>query len=286
MAPTNFTVGSGGIRGENIERAIKGYAEQMYKLKQVCVQVSSANWTESYYAEDATVLTGKTGSAVTGIPRGAQFPNLEPNWTKKSAPHVKYGGEGTVFMEDRMTDAIDVQARTIKRVAQAVAYAVDTAIHTGISGATGVNTVGASATWDNATIALRDPIGDILHGIEYCAVDDYDILEGGYLLLHPEDYTNLLMNTKVINNPSFKTADVVSNGKVGQICGLTIIRSRAITANQPVMIKYGSATWKAPVKAITSALISEPGIKTVIRAWEVGQLQVTDPEGIHVITAA
>jgi len=76
MAPANLTIGSGGIRGENIERAIRGYTEQIYKLKQVCVQVTSSNWTESYYAEDATVLTGGAGSTVDSIPRGAQFPNL------------------------------------------------------------------------------------------------------------------------------------------------------------------------------------------------------------------
>jgi len=285
MAPTNLTVGAEGIRGENIERAVKGFAEQAYKMKQVCLQVSSSNWTETYYAEDAAELTGGTGSSITGVPRGSQFPYVEPNWTKKSAQHVKYAAEGVIFMEDKMTDAIDVQARTLKRVAQSVAYAVDTAIHTGISGATGVNTLAASATWDNTTVSLRDPISDILHGIEYCAVDDYDILANGFLLLHPEDYTNLLMNSKVINNPSFKTADVVSNGVVGQICGLKIIVSRAVTANQPVMIKYGCAVWKSAA-GLTTRVIEEPGIKYTIRAWEIGQLQVTDPEGIHVITAA
>jgi len=279
-----LTIGSDGIRGENVERAIKGYTEQLYKLKQVCVQITSSNWTETYYTESSTVLTGGAGSAITEVPRLAGFPYVEPNWAKKSAVHKKYAAEGVISMEDKLTDAIDVQARTIKRVSQAITSAVDGAIYTGITGATGVNTFAASATWDNATIALRDPIGDILQGIEYCAVDNYDILENGYIIMAPEDYTNVLNNSKVINNPSFKTADVVSNGVVGQIAGLKIIVTNSATVNQVVMIKYGSATWKSAV-GLNSRVIEEPGIKYTIRAWEIGQIVVTDPEGICVITA-
>ena len=284
MAPTNLTVGASGIRGENIEKAIKGFAEQAYKLKQVCLVQSSSNWTETYYEESSTVLTGGTGSAITGVPRGAGFPYVEPNWQKKSGVHTKYAAEGVIWMEDKLTDAIDVQARTLLRVAQAVASAVDTAIHTGITGATGINTLAAAATWDNATIALRDPISDILHGIEYMSVDNYDFFENGYILMNPEDYTNLISNSKVINNPSFKTADVVSNGVVGQICGGKIIRSNSVTANQVILIiGQRACTWKTAVP-LTTTTIEEPGIKYTIRAWEIGQLQVHDPEAIHVIT--
>jgi len=92
------------------------------------------------------------------------------------------------------------------------------------------------------------------------------------------------MNSKVINNPSFKTADVVSNGVVGQVCGLKIIVSNNVTADQAmIIIGQRAATWKGATP-LTTAVIEDKGVNFVIRSWEIGHVQVTDPEAIHVIT--
>ena len=252
------------------------------------MQQSSNKWTETYYRETASELTvGDTGTgiAIQGTPRGAAFPHVDPSWTKVQGVHVKFAAEGLVFMEDKLTDAIDVQARTILRVARAIANKVDAYIFSTLSSASGINTAAAVAEWDNAVVADRDPIRDILTGIQYLDEDNYDALENGYLLLSPKDYTNLMMNSKVINNPSFKTADVVSNGVVGQVCGLKIIVSTAVTADQAmIIIGQQAATWKSAVP-LTSAVIEDKGVKFTIRSWEIGHCQVTDPEAIHVITS-
>lgn len=279
------TVGQADIRGENIERAVKGFALKEYKLKQVLLQTTSSKWTETYYRETAADLTagGETFN-IKGVARGAAFPHVEPSWTKLQGRHVKFASESNVFMEDKLTDAIDVQARTLIRVARSIASAVDSYIYTELSGASGINTAAAVATWDNATVANRDPIRDILTGIQYLAVDNYDALANGFLLLSPLDYTNLLMNSKVINNPSFKTADVVSNGVVGQVAGLKIIVSNNVTADEAmIIIGNRAASWKSAAP-MTTAVIEDKGVKFTIRAWEIGQVQVTDPEAIHVIT--
>ena len=124
---------------------------------------------------------------------------------------------------------------------------------------------------------------NILERFRPAAFDDYDIA-GSYLLLSPKDYKNLMMNSKVINNPSFKTADVVSNGKVGQICGLTIIKSNNVPADEALIVKGQlAATWKS-VAALQTTKIEDPGIKTTIRAWEVGRLMVINPKAIYRIT--
>ena len=279
------TVGQQNIRGENIERAIKGFAEQEYKLKQVCLTQKSSKWTETYYEEDVTVLSGQAGSAIAGTPRGARFAYVEPNWTEKSGRHVKYADEGVIFMEDILTDAIDVQARTMKRIVQAIAAAVDGAIYTGLSGATGIGTAAAAGTgWDAAVETTRKPISDILKGIQNMSENNYDVLTNGYLLLTPHDYRALMENSKVINNPSFKTADIVSNGVVGQIAGLKIIVTNSVDDDEAMIIMgQRAATWKTAV-GLTTAVIKDEGIKTTIRAWEIGQLQVTDPLAIYVIT--
>ena len=279
-------IGESAIRGENIERAVKGFALKEFKLRQVCLQQSSSNWTETYYRETATDLTAHGESfGIQPVARGAAFPHVDPSWTKVQGNHVKFAAEGLVFLEDKITDAIDVQARTLLRVARSIASAVDTYIYAQLTAATSTSGVIASAdAWDSATIANRDPIGDILKGEAAIQENNYDVLANGYLLLNPKDYGSLMRNSNVINNPSFKTADVVSNGVVGQICGLKIIVSNSVTADEcMIVVGQRAATWKSAV-ALTTATIENEGVDFVIRAWEIGQIQITDPLCLYTIT--
>lgn len=280
------TVGQADIRGENIDKVVKGFALESYKMKQVCLVQSSSNWQETYYKESSAELSGSAtweGNLKT-VSRLANFPYLEPSWTKTSAYMQKHAGEGFISWEDKTTNAIDVVARTLLRISRAIALSVDRAIYAAITADANVNTAAASATWDSTTVADRDPIYDILLGIQYITEDNYDPLANGYLLLSPKDYTNLIRNSKVINNPSFKTADVVSNGVVGQICGLKIIRSPAVDADEAAIVCGQLAvSWKSAAGLQTDTTY-DPGVKYRIRAWEVGVAMVTNPEAIHIIT--
>ena len=93
-----------------------------------------------------------------------------------------------------------------------------------------------------------------------------------------------MRNSKVINNPSFKTADVVTNGIVGQIAGLKIIVSNSVVADEAMIVMGNIAcTWKS-VQPLTSAVIEDKGIKFTIRSWEIGHLEITDPQALYTIT--
>ncbi len=278
------TQGELGLRAENVDRAVKGFALQEYRMKQVLLVQNSSSWAETFYKETAADLTAGGTRNIRRVSRGASFPYVEPTWTPQTGRHEKYAAEGIVFMEDRLTDAIDVQARTLLRVARSIAKAVDDAIYAGLSGATGIGTAAATATWNNSTIANREPIEDILKGIQNMAENNYDALANGFLLVSPKDYVGLLSNSKVINNPSFKSADVVTNGRVGQLLGLNVIVSNSVTADEAmIIIGQRAATWKSAA-ALTTAVIEDKGIKFTIRSWEIGQLQVTDELGIYLIT--
>jgi len=277
-------VGQTDIRGENISRIVKTLAESEFKFKDILMTTGSSNWTETYYREDPSELENEGSFEVAGVPRGGTFPNLDATWTSVSTTQIKFAGESTIFMEDKLTDAIDVQARTIRKVARAIASRFDQYVYESLSGASGINTAASVAPWDAALSATRDPIRDLLTGIQYMAVDNYDFLKNGYILLSPYDYTSLLMNSKVINNPSFKTADVVSNGVVGQIAGGKIIVSPGVEDDECLMvIGKQAATYKSAV-AMSSAIIEDAGIKYTIRSWMIGHVEVTDPEAIHKIT--
>ena len=282
-------VGTSLLFGENISRIVTVFDAKKFKLKPLLMNVKSSNWTETYYKEDPTILTARGTRNIKEIGRLSEFPTLEASWTKVSAEHFKYGGEGEISIEDILTDAINVQARTLDKISEGIVNAVDIAIYAALSAETGTSgdAVAAVAFWDDTAASTRDPIQDILRGIQAMMENNYDALSGGVLLLNPHDYASLMMNSKVINNPSFKTADVVSNGKVGMIAGLTIVVTTSVTDDEAmIIINQKTATWQS-VQDLRTAVISNDqetaGIKVLIRSWLIGQIQIIHPKSIYTI---
>ena len=287
------TTGEADLRKEYVDGAIKAIALMEYKLKTLCTIDSSNAWTETYYRETNSELEGGESATadtnVKGIPRLAPFPYGEVSWTKVQALNEKYGMEGMISYEDAMLNNIPMIQRTLLRIGRAVAYSVDSEIAASmLSDANNTFAITGGSEWDSDTVANRDPVFDILNGIQYLRADNINALNGsGYLVLNGTDYTNILRNSKVINNPSFKTADVVSNGVVGSICGLKIMVTQALEATTPdvayIVVAKEAMTWKEATP-LTVVQVEDPGIKTTIRAFELGQCQVTSPNAICKIT--
>ena len=277
------STGMADLRKENVSRIVKGFALQEYKLKQLCMIESSNAWTETYYKETAADLTGGTGSDVEGIPRLANFPYGEVTFTKQSGRNIKHGMEGIISWEDERTNNVPVIARTLLRIARAVTKSVDGVISAAIISEAG-NTQAANATWDNAVIADRDPIQDILDAKSTIEIDNYDPNTNGFLLLHPTGFAHLLGNSNIRNAGQFYTDNVTRNGVVGKLLGLKIISSNSIIdGGAQVVIQREALTWKSVV-GLTTVTINDPGIKKTIRSFEVGQIQVPNPDAICKIT--
>ena len=280
------TTGQTSLRKEHVDTAIKAIAMMELKLKSLCMIDSSSANIESYYRETNTDITAGTGSAIKGIPRLASFPYGEASWTKIQSWIDKYGCENVISYEDTKLNNVPMIQRTLIKIGRAVSYAIDVQIEALISSDYG-NTVAITAgnEWNSATIANRDPIYDILAAIQMLRADNLDPLNGnGYLVINGTDYTNIISNSKCTNNVSFKTADVISNGVVGQLCGLKIMVTEAITADNAYVIMGNEAlVWKQ-AQPLTVLQIEDPGIKTTIRAFELGTPQLVVPNGICKIT--
>jgi len=277
------TTGMADLRAENVSRIVTGFALQEYRFKQLCMVQSSNSWKETYFKETAADLTGGTGSAVQGVPRLAAFPYGEVTFTEASSRHLKHGMEGVISWEDAKTNEIDVIARTLLRIARAVAKSVDANIYSALTTDTG-NTVAASDNWDSATVANRNPIQDILNAIKLIQEDNYDPYTNGFLLLTPKDFANLMGNASIRNAGQFWTSDVTKNGKVGKLLGLTMVVSNNVTADEAmVVIAKEAITWKS-AQGLTVKTIEDPGVKFTIRAYEVGTAQVKNPDAVCTIT--
>ncbi len=282
------TTGEADLRKETVSRIVTGFALQEYKMKQLCMIQSSNAWTETYYKETAadltrTTTTGITKTSLKGVPRLAKFPNADVSWTLVSGRNLKHPIEGTISYEDAKTNNVPVIARTLLRIARAVTKSVDTEIASEILSLAG-NIQAANATWDNAVIADRDPIQDILDGKALIEVDNYNPNKNGFLLVHPTDFSHLLGNANIRNAGQFYTDSVTKNGVVGKLLGLTMVSSNSVTeGGAQIVIAKEACTWKSVV-GLTVNTIYDPGIKHTIRAFEVGQIQINNPDAICSIT--
>lgn len=281
------TTGEADLRKENISAMVTGFALQEFKLKQLVMMSNSNSWSESYFQETADDLTAKGTRSVKGIPRLAKFPYAEVSFTKKTAYMEKYGLEGVISWEDERTNNIDVIARTLLRIARGVAKAVDDEIWTTLSENVTPSTINSVAItagdeWDSATVANRDPVQNILNALKEISIDNYDpYTNETFLVLNPTDYANCLGNNKFLN--MFKE-QVAKNGRVGTILGLTVIVTNSATNDYAmVAIAKQCATWKS-ASPLTVAVIEEPGVHKIVRAWEVGTTQLTNPEAICLIS--
>lgn len=275
------------LRYEHIDRAVKAVAALDYKLKTLCTVDSSSAWTETYYRETNNDETdGGTGSPIKGVPQYAPFPFFDVTETKVQSVIGKYAGESIISLEAEQTATIPMLQRKIYRLTQKITYQVDSSIESVMSDSAG-NTFAITAgnEWDSATVANRDPIYDILKAINYLRVDGIDALNGnGYLVVNGTDYTNIISNSKVLNHPTFQSVSAVQNGVVNMLCGLKVMVSETVTADQAyVVVSKLALTWKQATP-LTTRTIEDPGKSTTIRAWERGVCQIPVPNAVCKIT--
>jgi hypothetical protein len=281
------TVGMADIRGLNVSKVVTGFALREYVFKQLCIVQSVSSWQDRYYQETATDLTGGTGSAVEGVPRLANFPHGEVSWTQQNSYMKKHGMESRISWEDAKTNDVDTIARSLLRIARAVAKSVDAEIWDVITESqspSNINSVTSTAAWDAGS--GQDPVEDILEAKQKISENDYNPDRDTFLLLSPKDYKSLLtwlISTKGSSIPQF-SSEKVRNGRIGEFLGLTVLVSNNVTADfAAVVIGKEAATWKA-VQGLTTRTIEDAGIGFTIRSWEVGACQLKNPKAVTLIS--
>jgi hypothetical protein len=273
-------VGEQDIWGTRFNEIVTGFAYNAFQMKEVVRVVTSNSWTEKYYRETSAELTGHTNDAVKGVPRLANFPHANPSWTLYSATQEKYALECTISWEDVHTDQFDVISRVLLKVARGVAYAIDTQIYTALLAATG-NTTATAAVWD--VVANAACVADIVKAMRLLKEDGYTAT---HLLVNPYDYSYLIgyIFYKGASAPSFGEAILQNGNAVQTLLGLKIIVSNAVTDdNALVVAAQDCGTWQS-ANGLTTATIEDKGIGYKVRAWEIGVLQVTNPNAICSIT--
>ena len=287
------TSGQADIRGIDIDKLAKGFADEANVFKQICAITSTKARELRWYRKtsgflDAVTTSGLITSNIENVAERARPTVVEQSWTRQQSFVRKYFVESpTISMEDIRDTDIDILATNVRDLVRGVARKVDKRIYDVASAGTG-NTTAAAATWDNATQANVNIVKDFLTAKRKIRQSGYDP-EGAFVLMSSLDHELMLTNlifTKGSSIPQFASGkmDGQGAGVVMELLGLKIIVSENVTADE-VMVIVGqrAMTWKTFVP-ITSIVMDDPGIGKKIRVWEEGEAILTDPNAMSMIT--
>ena len=290
----NLESGTVGIRKEVIDSMVKQTAARSYKFKQAVAIIPTSAWKNTFFREDLTVLTGQSGNAIKGIPRGANFPQATVDWEEVSVRIIKHGMEDNIAWEDILSDDINVQAMTIIRLTEAVVKSVDDdiwdsltqGVHLGptLQDSNIVIQSFALATgyeWDSGSAAIID---NLMRASEEISTNgNYDV-SNLMCFVHPYDKRQI-MNYLADKGAQWSpiATDIATNGRIAKVAGVTIVESNSVSTSFALVVKPKTcATWKELV-SLRSTTVDDPYKSLKIRVVEEGVLELTDPKAVVII---
>jgi hypothetical protein len=278
------------IRGIDIDKLAKGFADEEIKLKRYVTNSTTKAREIRWYQKtsgflDSTDTTGITASQIYNTGTKALPVVVEQSWTRQTSYVKKYFVESPLIMEEDIRDSdIDVLAGNLRDLVRAVAHQVDVRIYAVLSAGAG-NTNATNAPWDTANFTGVDIIEDLMEAKMNIRVDGYNP-EGAILLVNSQDHKQILtwlISSKGSSIPAF-ASQKIETGTVMELLGLQVVVDENVTADEAlVFVPQRAATWKSFIP-ITAVTINEPGIGTKIRVWEEGECLCTDPNAVNKIT--
>lgn len=287
------TSGMADIRGLDIDRLAKGFADENLVLKNF-VTVSSTSAREIRWFQktagflDTTDTTGITASQIPNVPSRALPFVVEQSWTRNTSYARKFFVESPTISEEDIKDCdIDILATNIRDLVLAVQNQVDTRIYNVLTESLSPSNIQTTAAvadgWDDT--ATGNPIMDLLTAKRMIRQYRYDP-EGAILYINSIEHQNLvnfLISVKGSSIPGY-SSEKVKDGVVMGILGLNVVVSEnASTDYALVFVPQRAATWKS-FMPLSTAIINDPGIGRKIRVWEEGECILSDPKAVCLIT--
>lgn len=289
------TSGQADIRGIDIDKLAKGFAEEEIILKRFCTVTPTSAREIRWYQKTSGFLSATSTTAGTNAPIAnvaeLALPNIvEQSWTRNTSYVRKYFVASPIISDEDIKDSDpDILAGNIRDLTRAIANQVETRIWnvlTESQSAVNINTVTTTSIggdqWDAAS--GLDPIKDLMEAKRLIRVQGYNP-EGAILLLSPKDHMSLLVyliTTKGSSIPSF-ASQRVEDGVVMELLGLKVVVSTVVTADYAaVFVPQRAVTWKT-FTPITARNIEHVGIGQEIRVWEEGEAILTDPKAVSLI---
>ncbi len=289
------TAGMQDLRGIDVTKVLKGFADEENIFKSFLTVEASANRELRTYQKTAGFIVGTTTTGITGDPISNVAPGALPTVAEQSVirntDHVrKYMVESPwIAEEDIMDSDVMIWQVNVRDLTRAVQNQVDKRIYTVVTdnqaqGSAGVLSTAATGTgWDDTTDG--NPILDILNGQQKIRAQGYNSNEAIIVMnsIEQKNLINYLITVKGSSIPSFSSAQLNKHVVMEILGNDVIVSENAVTDSVAQWIPSRSGTWKSFGSA-SSAVKIEEGIGRKYRVWEWGEALLTDPKSVHIIT--
>lgn len=274
---TFYETGEDVLRATSYDLAIKQIANYTYKFKQLVSVVSSSSWKNYFFREQTTVPTGQSGNAIKGIPRGADFPHAVLSWEQVTSRIDKYGLSSTIDHEDIIAKNIDTRNRTILRIAEGVAKAVDQEIYDVMITDGDIQTGSLyGGYWDESSGAIIKDLAFMKKQVK----DYYDNASNFVMVINPATEPYILHYIYEKGAQASSSGQAAFNGQIGNPAGVNIITSSVVDASYALfVVPQTCATWKNLMPLETDTKTDRFKGDT-ITACEYGVTEVHEPKQI------
>jgi len=270
-------VGEDSLRKTTYDNAIKQLAIYAYKMKQLVSVTSSDSWKNYFFRESTDVPEGQSGNAIKGIPRGADFPDAVLSWEQVSSRIEKYGLSGKIDHEDIIAKNIDTRNRTIKRIAEGVAKAVDNEIYSVLS-TDGDIQAGSlyGGYWDESSAAIIKDLAFMKAQVKTY----YDNASKFAIVINPDAEPYVLHYIYEKGAQATTSGQKAFNGEIGSPAGVSIITAAVVPVSYALfVVPKTCATWKSLMPLATDTT-TDKFMGDTIKACEYGVTEVHEPKQI------
>ena len=276
------------IRGLDIDKLAKGFAEESFIFKKYC-QVSKMNGDSiRWFRKTAGVLTATSPSTTKNVSPLSLPETLEVTWTRYTSYPKKYFVEGFISMEDIKNAELNVLATTIRDLTRVITRDIDEDIWDVMTESQSPSEIQTFATtsvggdqWDGTS---QNPVKDLLHAKKMIA--DYNYNTNNLVcFMSPTDYESVITWLYSKGAQAMSLGEqAAKKGEVTEIAGIKIVVSTNVTDDYAlVMVPKVATTYKENMP-VTARVIKEEGVGSRIRVWANGIAYNTDPNAIVLIT--
>lgn len=277
---TFYETGEDKVRATAYDLAIKQIANYSYKFKQLVSVVTSSSWKNYFFREQTNVPTGQSGNAIKGIPRGADFPNAVLSWEQVTSRIEKYGLSAVIDHEDLIAGNIDMRNRTLLRIAEGVAKAVDTEIYNVLSeNVTPVNILTGTLQggyWNQTSAAIIKDLATMKAQVQAY----YDNAKDFAVIINPATAPNILHYIYEKGAQAKDSGQAAFNGEIGNPAGVRVITSAVVGASYALfVVPKTCATWKQLMPLQTDTKVDAFKGET-ITSCEYGVTELHEPKQV------
>jgi hypothetical protein len=283
-------VGTANIRKQVIDGTLRQILPKKFVFRQALSVVSTNAWKNTFWREDPTTLTGVGTTGITRdafkeIGRGSEFPNASVAWEEVHTRIVKMGAQDVIAWEDVLSDNVDVEQRTLIKLAEGIASTEDKYIWNGLTeNETPTNiqslVLGNQAGWDGASAAIIDNLMQCKEKLK-----DYNYPTDNLIVFINQKNERNIVKWITDKGSQFASIsqDTALNGQVPGLAGFKFIVSPNVTASQALVVVPKTCGTLKELESLKTETKDDAGISRRIRAWQQVAFQLNEPKAVVMI---